>query len=134
MLETMNEYQKESQKEIQEDEKPKDEMASKEPTMVDSMYAKLQSGLTVVSNMNLKTGLAALSQEDDESYIPEEDEANQSILESALYSSTKDPMQAHSLDQDEVRFVLTKFPSFLCTVWKFGIPSLSFYVKSILLT
>ena len=115
MLETMNEYQKESQKEIQEDENPKDEMAIKEPTMVDSMYAKLQSGLTVVSNMNLKTGLAALSQEDDESYIPEEDEANQSILESALYSSTKDPMQAHSLDQDEVRFVLTKFPSFLYT-------------------
>ena len=112
MLETMNEYQKESQTEIHEE--PKDEIPTKEPTMVDSMYAKLQSGLTVVSNMNLKTGLAALSQEDDESYIPEEDEANQSILESALYSSTKDPMQAHSLDQEEVRFILTKFSSFLC--------------------
>merc|ERR1711997_774554 len=31
-----------------------------------------------------------------------EDEVNQSILESAISSSTRDPMQAHNLEQEEV--------------------------------
>ena len=101
MLETMNDYKKESQKTEEIIEQPKE--TSTELTLADSVYARLQSGLNVVSNLNLKSGLAALSQEDDESYIPEEDEANQSILESALNSSTRDPMQAHNLDQEEVR-------------------------------
>ena len=116
MLETMNDYKKESQKteEIIEQQQPKE--TSTELTLADSVYAKLQSGLTVVSNLNLKSGLAALSQEDDESYIPEEDEANQSILESALNSSTRDPMQAHNLDQEEVPYSVFKksFCKWLC--------------------
>merc|ERR1712141_566279 len=86
---------------------------STELTLADSVYARLQSGLNVVSNLNLKSGLAALSQEDDESYIPEEDEANQSILESALNSSTRDPMQAHNLDQEEVADSSLEYASLL---------------------
>ena len=34
--------------------------------------------------------------------LDEEDEVNQSILESAISSSTRDPMQAHNLEQEEV--------------------------------
>merc|ERR1712141_193993 len=86
---------------------------STELTLADSVYARLQSGLNVVSNLNLKSGLAALSQEDDESYIPEEDEANQSILESALNSSTRDPMQAHNLDQEEIADSSLEYASLL---------------------
>ena len=122
MLETMNDYKKESQKteEIIEQQQPKE--TSTELTLADSVYAKLQSGLTVVSNLNLKSGLAALSQEDDESYIPEEDEANQSILESALNSSTRDPMQAHNLDQEEVPTVYSKSISANGSVWSITTP------------
>ena len=103
MLETMNDYKKESQQKTVEHvpEESKEDIPT-EMTIADSVYAKFQSGLTAVSNLNLKSGIAALSQEDNESYIPEEDETNQLILESALTSSTRDPMQAHILDQDEV--------------------------------
>lgn len=111
MLETMNDYKKESQKTEEIIEQPKE--TSTELTLADSVYAKLQSGLNVVSNLNLKSGLAALSQEDDESYIPEEDEANQSILESALNSSTRDPMQAHNLDQEEIADSSLEYASLL---------------------
>jgi hypothetical protein len=82
-------------------------------TLADSVYAKFQIGLTAVSNLNLKSGIAALSQEDNESYIPEEDETNQLILESALTSSTRDPMQAHILDQDEVADSSLEYASLL---------------------
>ena len=104
MLETMNDYKKESQPTVDEHDVPEvsKEDVPKEVTLADSVYAKFQIGLTAVSNLNLKSGIAALSQEDNESYIPEEDETNQLILESALTSSTRDPMQAHILDQDEV--------------------------------
>merc|ERR1739845_215816 len=59
---------------------------------------------SAVSNLNLKSEIASLKAEDDLSpYLPdEEDEVNQSILESAISSSTRDPMQAHNLDQEEV--------------------------------
>ena len=109
MLETMNDYNKESQQKTVEPDVPEKEskdsnviLPTSEMTLADSVYATFQSGLTAVSNLNLKSGIAALSQEDNESYIPEEDETNQLILESALTSSTRDPMQAHILDQDEV--------------------------------
>ena len=105
MLETMNDYNKESQQKTVERDVPEKESKDSNvilPTLADSVYATFQSGLTAVSNLNLKSGIAALSQEDNESYIPEEDETNQLILESALTSSTRDPMQAHILDQDEV--------------------------------
>jgi hypothetical protein len=102
MLETMNDYKKESQQKTVEHvpEESKEDIPT-EMTIADSVYAKFQSGFTAVSNLNLKSGIAALSQEDNESYIPEEDETNQLILESALTSSTRDPMQAHILDQDQ---------------------------------
>ena len=104
MLETMNDYKKESQPTVDEPDVPEvSKDVPKEVTLADSVYAKFQIGLTAVSNLNLKSGIAALSQEDNESYIPEEDETNQLILESALTSSTRDPMQAHILDQDEVK-------------------------------
>merc|ERR1712020_625469 len=74
------------------------------PSLVGSVYATLQSGLSAVSNLNLKSEIASLKAEDDLSpYLPdEEDEVNQSILESAISSSTRDPMQAHNLEQEEV--------------------------------
>ena len=76
------------------------------PSLVGSVYATFQSGLEAVSNLNLKSEVASLkaSDQDDLSpYLPdEEDEVNQSILESAISSSTRDPMQAHNLEQEEV--------------------------------
>ena len=103
----MNDYNKESQPKTVEPDVPEKEskdsnviLPTSEMTLADSVYATFQSGLTAVSNLNLKSGIAALSQEDNESYIPEEDETNQLILESALTSSTRDPMQAHILDQE----------------------------------
>merc|ERR1712223_560398 len=75
------------------------------PSLVGSVYATLQSGLNAVSNLNLKSEIASLKAEKDDlsPYLPdEEDEVNQSILESAISSSTRDPMQAHNLDQEEV--------------------------------
>jgi hypothetical protein len=112
MLETMNDYKKESQQTVEHvPEESKD--IPKEMTLADSVYAKFQIGLTAVSNLNLKSGIAALSQEDNESYIPEEDETNQLILESALTSSTRDPMQAHILDQDEVADSSLEYASLL---------------------
>ena len=75
-------------------------------SLVGSVYATFQSGLEAVSNLNLKSEVASLkaSDQDDLSpYLPdEEDEVNQSILESAISSSTRDPMQAHNLEQEEV--------------------------------
>lgn len=114
MLETMNDYKKESQQKTVEHvpEESKEDIPT-EMTIADSVYAKFQSGLTAVSNLNLKSGIAALSQEDNESYIPEEDETNQLILESALTSSTRDPMQAHILDQDEVADSSLEYASLL---------------------
>ena len=53
--------------------------------------------------------MAALKADDDlKDYMPEEDESNQFILESAMNSSTRDPMQAHCLDHEEVIFEFTK--------------------------
>merc|ERR1712156_1021649 len=76
------------------------------PSLVGSVYATFQSGLEAVSNLNLKSDVASIkaSDQDDLSpYLPdEEDEVNQSILESAISSSTRDPMQAHNLEQEEV--------------------------------
>jgi len=114
MLETMNDYKKESQPTVDEPDVPEvSKDVPKEITLADSVYAKFQIGLTAVSNLNLKSGIAALSQEDNESYIPEEDETNQLILESALTSSTRDPMQAHILDQDEVADSSLEYASLL---------------------
>ncbi len=74
-------------------------------SMVTSLYAKMASGLEAVSNLNLKAEFEAGQSVDEglESLLPEEDdEMNQAILESAMNSSVRDPMQAHNLDQDEV--------------------------------
>ena len=79
------------------------------PSLVGSVYATLQSGLNAVSNLNLKSEIASLKAEKDDlsPYLPdEEDEVNQSILESAISSSTRDPMQAHNLDQEEVSYFM----------------------------
>ena len=98
MLETMEEFRKEQSP--PKDEPPKEE-ETKAASLAESVYATLQTGFNAVSNLNLKSE-AAKHDEDLKSYLPEEDEANQSILESAINSSIKDPMQAHKLDQDEV--------------------------------
>ena len=100
MLETMEEF-KNSKKE--EPVVVKAEETKAPASLAESVYATLQTGLNAVSNLNLKSEAAAVKHDDDlKSYLPEEDEANQSILESAMNSSIKDPMQAHKLDQEEV--------------------------------
>jgi len=115
ILETMEDYKKnnkvteEKSVKVQHDEidaassRPAEPVA---PSLVGSVYATFQSGLEAVSNLNLKSDVATIkaSDQDDLSpYLPdEEDEVNQSILESAISSSTRDPMQAHNLDQEEV--------------------------------
>lgn len=86
------------------------------PSLVGSVYATLQSGLNAVSNLNLKSEIASLKAEKDDlsPYLPdEEDEVNQSILESAISSSTRDPMQAHNLDQEEVADSSLEYASLL---------------------
>ena len=97
MLETMEEFK--NPKKVEEVVVKAEE--TKATSLADSVYATLQTGLNAVSNLNLKAE-AAKHDDDLKSYLPEEDEANQSILESAMNSSIKDPMQAHKLDQEEV--------------------------------
>merc|ERR1711997_1056832 len=126
ILETMEDYKKnnkvteEKSVKVQHDEidaassRPAEPVA---PSLVGSVYATFQSGLEAVSNLNLKSEVASLkaSDQDDLSpYLPdEEDEVNQSILESAISSSTRDPMQAHNLDQEEVADSSLEYASLL---------------------
>ena len=119
MLETMEEFRKEQSP--PKDEPPKEE-ETKAASLAESVYATLQTGFNAVSNLNLKSE-AAKHDEDLKSYLPEEDEANQSILESAINSSIKDPMQAHKLDQEEVR---TTFNLYLHHLWLY--PFLRFLI------
>ena len=102
MLETMEEFRREQTAPKVEVE-PVVEEETKAASLAESVYATLQTGFNAVSNLNLKSE-AAKHDEDLKSYLPEEDEANQSILESAINSSIKDPMQAHKLDQEEVNY------------------------------
>merc|ERR1711860_389868 len=85
---------------------------TKAASLAESVYATLQTGFNAVSNLNLKSE-AAKHDEDLKSYLPEEDEANQYILESAINSSIKDPMQAHKLDQEEVADSSLEYASLL---------------------
>ena len=101
MLETMEEFRKEQSAPKVEVEPVVKQEETKAASLAESVYATLQTGFNAVSNLNLKSE-AAKHDEDLKSYLPEEDEANQSILESAINSSIKDPMQAHKLDQEEV--------------------------------
>jgi len=117
ILETMEDYKKNNKPEITEeksvkvqhdeiDAAPSGPAESVAPSLVASVYTTFQNGLEAVSNLNLKSDVASIkaSDQDDLSpYLPdEEDEINQSILESAISSSTRDPMQAHNLEQEEV--------------------------------
>jgi len=117
MLETMNEYRREDQVDQAKEETPK--VAQEEPaapSLVTSVYSTLQSGLEAVSNLNLKSEIAAIKETDDDlkSYLPEEDEANQSILESAINNSnTRDPTQAHNLDHEEIADSSLEYASLL---------------------
>merc|ERR1712062_73195 len=88
------------------------EEETKAASLAERVYATLQTGFNAVSNLNLKSE-AAKHDEDLKSYLPEEDEANQSILESAINSSIKDPMQAHKLDQEEVADSSLEYASLL---------------------
>lgn len=108
MLETMEEFKKSKK----EPEAPKVDPNTKTTSLAESVYATLQTGLEAVSNLNLKS--EAVKHDDDlKSYLPEEDEANQSILESAMNSSIKDPMQAHKLDQEDVADSSLEYASLL---------------------
>lgn len=111
MLETMEEFRKEQTAPKVEVE-PVVEEETKAASLAESVYATLQTGFNAVSNLNLKSE-AAKHDEDLKSYLPEEDEANQSILESAINSSIKDPMQAHKLDQEEVADSSLEYASLL---------------------
>jgi len=82
------------------------------PSLAESVYATLQSGLNAVSNLNLKSDMAVIKGDDD-LYLPEEDETNQIILESAMNSSTRDPTQAHCLDHEEVADSSLEYASLL---------------------
>lgn len=98
MLETMENTKNEDET----DNKTEVEPAA--PSLVDSVYSTLQSGFQAVSNLNLKSEFLKTNQGEQElsSLIPEENEANQSILESAMNCSTRDPTQAHNLEIEEV--------------------------------
>jgi hypothetical protein len=105
LLQTMEDMRSESpKKDIPKPALVAAEEPQRDATLVENVYATLQSGLNVVSSFNIKAGLASSEANDDlTQYLPEDNEASQSILESAMNSSTRDPMQAHILDQDEVR-------------------------------
>merc|ERR1711981_1308110 len=70
-----------------------------------------------VSNLNLKSDSMAINKPDEDdlvaAYLPEEDETNQIILESAMNSSTRDPTQAHCLDHEEVADSSLEYASLL---------------------
>ncbi len=112
LLETMEEFQKTSSKgEVTDVKNAKDEPAmikdeEPPPTMAQSIYNTLQSGISAMTTKpdeNLDQTLKQSGDDDLSSYLPTVDETNQSILENAMNSSTRDPMQAHSLlDTDEV--------------------------------
>lgn len=108
MLETMKE---DANKEEKTGDKPAVPVIEVQPSLVDSVYATFQTGFNAVSNLNLKSEFANLksSEDDMSSLLPEVDETNQSILENAMNSSIRDPMQAHNLEQEEVIFLKKYF-------------------------
>lgn len=114
MLETMEEYRK-SETASKAEMNPVDEPdVPAAPSLVDSVYSSLQSGLEAVSNLNLKSEVASIKEStEDDSYLPEEDEANRSILESAINSNARDPTQAHNLENEEIADSSLEYASLL---------------------
>lgn len=115
MLETMKDDAKTDKDQTDNDKPAAPVVEPVEPTLVESVYATFQTGLNAVSNLNLKSEFANLksSEDDMNSLLPEVDETNQSILESAMNSSIRDPMQAHNLEQEEVADSSLEYASLL---------------------